>query len=107
MAIFLARRIFRKVHGLLVPPLTVGIVGDDHAFHAAHRADAGDDAGAHLERAAVGRQRAQLEKRGIRVDEQLDAFPGRQLAAGVVTLDVLGTAARKRFGEFGVDLVES
>ena len=82
------------------------VVGDDQAFHAADRADADDCAGTDLEGTAVRRQRAQLEKRGVRVDEQLDAFPGSQLAAGVVTVDVLGPAAPERFGEFGVDLVE-
>ena len=59
-----------------------------------------------LKGAAPGRERAQLEERGVGVDEQLDAFPGGELAAGVVALDVLGTPAFERIGEFGVDLVE-
>lgn len=82
------------------------VVGDDHAFHAADRADAGDQAGADLEVAAVGGQRAQLQERGVRVDEQLDAFPWCQVAAGVVPVDVFGATAGERLGQFGVDLVE-
>ena len=82
------------------------VVGHDHAFHAVDRADPGDQAGADLEGAAVGRQRAQLQERRVRVDQQFDALAGGQLAAGVVALDVLGAATAKRFGEFGFDLLE-
>ena len=82
------------------------IVGDDQAFHTADHADAGDRAGADRESAAPGREGAELQERGVRVDEQLDAFPRGQLVAGVVTLDVLGAAAGERFGDLGVDLIE-
>ncbi len=82
------------------------VVGDDQAFHTAHRADAGDHAGADLEGAAVGRQRAQLQERRVRVDQQFDALAGGQLAAVVMALNVFGAATAKRFGQFGVDLLE-
>ncbi len=82
------------------------VVGDDQAFDTADHADAGDRAGADRKSAAPGRERAELQERGVRVDEELDAFPRGQLAAGVVTLDVLGATAGERFGELGVDLIE-
>ena len=47
-AIWLARSIFRSVHGLLVPPLTVGSLATIRHSTPVDRADAGDRAGADL-----------------------------------------------------------
>ena len=82
------------------------IAGADQAFHAADDADAGDDAGADGVVRAVRRQRAELEERGVLVDEQLDALAGKQLAALVMALGVLRPAAGDRLGVLGVDLGE-
>ena len=106
-AIWLARKIFFNVHGLLVPPLTVGSLADDHALDALDHADARHHAGAdRVSRLPHAGERAQLEERGVGVEQQLDALAGGQLAAVVVTLDVLGAAARQRLGVLGVELGE-
>src|SRR5690606_482624 len=52
------------------------------------------------------RQRAQLQKRRVLVDQQLDAFPGEQLAPFPVAFDVLLAAARDGLGVLGGQLVE-
>ena len=65
------------------------VVGDDHALDALDDADAGDDRAADGEVGAPAGERAELEERGVGVDEQLDALAGGQLAARVVPRDVL------------------
>ena len=92
-AISLARSVFFSVHGLLVPPLTVGSLATDHALDALDHADARHHAGADREVGALGGQRRQLEKRRVGVEQQFDAFARGQLAALVVPLDVLLAAA--------------
>ncbi len=82
------------------------VVGDDQAFDTADHADADDRACADLEGAAVGRQRAELQKRRVRVDQQLDALPGGQFAALMMALNIFRAATAKRLGQFGVDLLE-
>ena len=105
-AISLARRIFFSVHGLLVPPWTVGSLDDDQALDALDDADADHHAGADREVGAPRGERAQFEERRVGVEEQFDAFAGGQLAARVVPLDVLGAAAGERLGVLGVELGE-
>ena len=72
------------------------VVRGDHALDALDDADAGDHAGADGEVRAPAGQRRQLEERAAGVDEQLDPLARHQLAAGVVALDVLLTAAGHR-----------
>ena len=78
-----------------MPPLTVGSLAMIMALDALDDADAGDDAGADREVGAPRGQRAQLEERRVRVEQQLDALAGGQLAALVVPLDVLRRRRRR------------
>ena len=65
-----------------------GVVRDDHALAAVHRADARHDAGAgrlvvvHAER----RERRELEPGGVGIEQQVDALAHGQLAAAAVAL---------------------
>ncbi len=49
-----------------------------------------NDAGAHGEIAAPGGQRAQLQERGIRIQQQLDPLTGGELAAAVMAVHIPG-----------------
>ncbi len=75
------------------------VVRDDHARPPLDRADAGDDAG-RRRRAVVHvprGERAELEERAVRVDEQVDALAGGQLAPRAMALDRrVAAAARDR-----------
>ena len=76
------------------------VIGDDHADHAADGADPGDQAGARY-RVVVeppGRQRRQFEKRAERIDQEIDAFAHRNLAAVAMALHHPLAAAGKRPG---------
>ena len=106
MAIWLARRTFFSVHGLLVPPLTVGSLATIMHSTPSTTPMPVTTLAPTWKSAAVGGQRAQFQERRVGVDQQLDAFPGGQLAAGVVAVDVLGAAAAERLGEFGVEFGE-
>ena len=72
------------------------VVGDHQALDTLDDPDAGHDARAHREVRPPAGQRGQLQERRALVDEQLDAFAGQQLAAGVVPVDVLLAAAGHR-----------
>ena len=50
-------------------------------------------------------ERAELEERGVGIDERLDALPHEQLAAGAVTVDVALPADRRHRRELLGDLV--
>ena len=106
-AISLARSTFFSVHGLDAPPRTVGslpLITHSTPFD---DADAGDHARADGEVGAPGGQRRELEERRARVEQQLDALAGQQLAARVVPVDVLLAAAGDRLGVLGVEVGES
>ena len=71
-------------HRIIGAALDGRVVGDDHAFAARNPPHPGDDAGgmhvAAIE--AVGRERRQFQKRGARIDQQIDPLPRQHLAAG-------------------------
>jgi hypothetical protein len=71
------------------------VVRDDHAVAPLDHADSGDDAGAR--RLVVvqlpRRERVQLEKGGVGVEEPVDALARRQLAARAMPFDRLLAAA--------------
>jgi hypothetical protein len=71
------------------PALGRGVVGDDHADHAADRADAGHQAGGGhgVVVQPPGGERRQLEKGAERIDQQVDALAHRDLAALAMALD--------------------
>ena len=77
-----------------------GVVGDDHADHAADGADAGDEArGRHrIVVEAPGRERRQLQERAERIDQEVDAFAHGNLAAVAMALDHAVAAAGERPG---------
>ena len=62
------------------------VVRDDHALDAGDDPDTGHDAGPDGEAGAPRCQRGQLEERAVRVDEQLNPFPGQQQAPVAVPL---------------------
>jgi hypothetical protein len=75
-----------------------GVVGDDHAGHAGHDADAGHDAGARdlVAVKAPGGEGGQLQEGRQRVEEEVDALAHRDLAALDVAAPELGAAALQR-----------
>ena len=77
-----------------------GVVGDDHADHAADRADAGDEArGGHgVVVQPPGGKRRQLQERAERIDQEVDALAHRNLAAVAMALDHAVAAAGERPG---------
>ena len=77
-----------------------GVVGDDHADHAADRANSGHQTGARygIVVEAPGRKRGEFEKRAERVDQQIDPFTHRNLAAVAVALDHPVAATGERPG---------
>ena len=79
------------------------VVGDDHARHAAHHADAGDDAGRRdfAVVLAPGRKGRQLKKRAVVVDQEIDALAREQLAALLVLLDETERSVRAHLGHAG------
>ncbi|CAM5702648.1 hypothetical protein STENM327S_02821 [Streptomyces tendae] len=83
-----------------------GVVGGDQALDALDDADAGDERGADRVLAPPGRQRRQLQEGRVRVEEQLDALAGEELAALAVPGDVLLAAALEGLGVFGVQVGE-
>src|SRR5690606_21066732 len=85
-----------------------GVIGDDHAGGATHRADAGDDAGTGQLAVikAPGSQRRELEKGGAGVDQQVDAITHQQLLAGAMAFDHAFAAAGQRPVEPLVKLVD-
>ena len=83
------------------------VAGADQALDAADDADAGDDAGADRVVGAVRGERAELQERGVLVEEQFDPLAGEQLAPLAVPLGVLRPAAADRLGVLGIDLGEA
>src|SRR3954449_929451 len=80
------------------------VVGVDEALDALDDADACDQAGADRVAGPPCRERRQLEKRRVRVEQQLDPLSGEHLAALAVPLDVLLPAATAGDGELRLDL---
>ena len=80
-----------------------GIVGDQHALHALDHSDPGHHAGPDVKVGAIGGQCAELEERGVRIDQQFDTFASGHLAASVMALNVFRSAARQRLGKFSVE----
>ena len=76
-----------------------GVVGDDHALHAGHHPDPGDDRGADAELRSPGGERRELEEVRVAVEEELDPLVDEQPSAGAVALDVAGPAAGAGEGE--------
>ena len=70
------------------------LVGDDQALDAADRPDPDDEPGARGGQVGLVRagERADLEERGVGVEEQVDALARREPAALVVAVDVLRPA---------------
>src|ERR1700743_2137076 len=77
-----------------------GIVGDDHADHAANGADPGDQsrAGYRIVVQSPGGKRRQLEERAQRIDQKVDPLTHRNLAAVAMTLHHAVAAAGQRPG---------
>ena len=69
-------------------------MGDHHALHSGHHAQAGQDAGANSELAAPACQRGKFEEGAIRVEQQLEALPDEQSAPLVVATGIADAAAR-------------
>ena len=65
------------------------VVGEDGALHPLDHPDAGDHVGAEVLVGAPGRQRRQLEERGVAIEEELDSLPGQELAPFTMTGHVL------------------
>ena len=88
-------------HRVVRAALDGRVVGDDDAGRALDPADAGDDAGARgvVVVQAGGGERAQLQERGARVEEPVDAFADRELAAFAMALDGAVVAAGAAAGE--------
>ena len=103
-AICEARKIFLTVHGLLAPPFTVGSLAVIMHSTPSMTPIPVTTRGADGEVRAPAGQRRQLEERAARVDEQLDALAGQQLAAGVVALDVPLPAAGDGHRVLGVEV---
>ena len=105
-AIWAARKPFFTVHGLLAPPLTVGSLAViRHSTPSTTPIPVTSDAPTEKSepQPASGEQ---LEERRAGVDEQLDPLAWQQLAAGVVAVDVLLSAAGHRLGVLGVEVGE-
>ena len=105
-AIWLARRIFRSVHGLLVPPLTVGSLATSmHStpLTAPIPATRLAPTAKSLPHAASG-----LSSRNGESGSSSSSMRSRgcHLAAGMVAFDVLRAAAGQRLGVLGVELGE-
>src|SRR5262249_10153702 len=71
------------------------IVRDDHCLVALNHSDAGDETGAGrlVVIHAVGCKRAELEKRRVRIEDVIDAFADKHLAAFLVAFDCSFAAA--------------
>ena len=82
-----------------------GIAGADHAFDARDDTDARHHAGPDGEVAAPCGEPRQFHERRVLVQQQLDAFANRQLAAVSMPLDVFGAAPADRGGVLGVEVV--
>src|SRR5262249_13309686 len=83
-----------------------GLAGRDHALDARHHTDARDDAAADAELRPPGRERRDLEKRRVGIEQQLDALAGHELAALPMPFDVLRTASRARERKLLVEVGE-
>src|SRR5262249_27642191 len=82
------------------------VVAADHALGAVHHADAQHHAAADVVTGLVAGQRADLQERAVRVEEERDALPDEQLAAAPVALDRPLPAAERRLLEQAADLAE-
>jgi hypothetical protein len=77
-----------------------GIVGDNHADHAANGTNPGDEPGAghRVVVQSPGRERREFEERTQGVDQQINAFAHRNLAAVAMPLHHAVAAAGQRPG---------
>ena len=88
-------------------PAEVGrVVADDHALGALDHPDAEHHAAADVVVGLVAGQRADLQERAVRIQQQRDALPDEQLAAALVPGDRPLPAAERRLPEQAVDLAE-
>ncbi len=85
-----------------------GIVYHQHTEPARDPADAGDDAGGghRLVIDLPASQRRELEKRGARVQQLIDALAGQQLAAGLMAGVVGRAASLGDLGNAGMEIVD-
>ena len=98
---------FFSVHGLLVPPLTVGSLATTKHSTPATDADAGHHAGADGEVACpTPASGLQLEERRVGVEQQLDALARRSACRGRGGVRRILAAASQRLGVLGVELGE-
>src|SRR3954466_750192 len=80
------------------------VIRADEAFGALDDTDPGDNGRADLVAGPPRCERRQLEKRRVRVEQQLDPFAGEQLAALTMPFDVLLTATTARDRQLTLDL---
>ena len=85
-----------------------GVIGDDHAFDALHAADSGDDAGRsrRLVIEIEGGELAYLEEGRAGIDERVNTFARRHLAARLVPRLRLYSAAEPRLPERGAQIAD-
>ncbi len=93
-----------RVHG---PAPDGGVGGVDEDLDPFDHADPEDGGGADGVLGAPGGERAQLEERGVPVEEQLDPLPGGQLAPLAVPGHVALAAAGPGRGQLGVDELQA
>jgi len=92
---FLGPQVLLHGDGVVRSALHRGVVAHDHAVRARHAADPGDHAGPrHLAAVHVpGRELADLEERGARIEQALHPVAGQQFAAHHMTVAGLLAAA--------------
>ncbi len=84
-----------------------GVVSDDQAFTLLHASDAGDQtrAGRFVVVHSIGRERRELEKRRVAIEQRRDALAHRQFPLLFVALQVLRAAALPRLRDPAFELV--
>ncbi len=90
---------FAEAVGVHGPTPDGGVVGGDQALDPRDHADADHRGGAHRVLGSPGRQRGELQKGGVPVDQELDALASQQLAPLVMPLHIPLTAAGPSHGQ--------
>ena len=90
------------------PALDGRVVRDDQALALLHASDAGDQAGARrfVVVHSIRRERRELEKRRIRIEQRRDPLAHRHLPLLFVALHVFRTATLPRFRNFALQLCD-
>ena len=93
---FLRSEVLLDRHREIRAALDCRVVGDDQNLAPVHTTDAGDDAGAwrFVSIHAVGGQRAELQKRGARIEQAMHTVTRQELAAADVLLAGLFAPSR-------------